>query len=50
MPTYWLPKDSGKKVGIARIIANILLDHESFLLWVAGWGIWPNSEHNDLFK
>ena len=50
VPTYMLPKDSGKKVGIARIIANSLLDHKSFLLWVTATGIWSSSEHCDLFN
>jgi hypothetical protein len=50
VPIYRLPKDAGKKVGVARIIANCLLDHESFLLWVTTTAIWPSSEHCDLFN
>jgi hypothetical protein len=49
MPTYFLPKDSGAKVGLARVVSNILLERGPFVFWVTGTGIWPSSEHLDLF-
>lgn len=49
IPNYPLPKDSGKKVALARLIVNLLLDHGPFYLWVTATGIWPSSEHLDLF-
>lgn len=49
MPSYFLPKDSGAKVGISRIIANTFLDAGPTVLWITEWGIWPSAEHMDLF-
>lgn len=49
IPNYRLPKDSGMKVGLARLIVNLLLDHGPFCLWVTATGIWSSSEHLDLF-
>lgn len=49
VPNYRLPKDSGVKVALARLIANFLLDRGPFLLWVTGTGIWSSGEHLDLF-
>ncbi len=49
VPSYFLPKDSGIKVGIARIVANTFLDRGPAVLWINEWGIWPSSQHMDLF-
>jgi len=49
VPTYRIPLDSGAKVALARRIAGALLNCGSALLWITGWGIWPSSEHLDLF-
>jgi hypothetical protein len=50
VPSYFLPKDSGAKVCLARIIANTFLDVGPTVLWINETGIWPNSEHLDLFS
>ncbi len=47
--TFEIPKDSGAKVALARRIANMLLERGPVLLWITGWGVWPSSEHFDLF-
>jgi len=49
MPCYFLPKDSGAKVALARIIANTFLDQGPSVLWINEWGIWPGAEHMHLF-
>ncbi|WP_321469932.1 hypothetical protein [uncultured Paludibaculum sp.] len=49
IPNYRLPKDSGKKVALARLLGNLFLDHGPFFLWVTGTGIWSSAEHLDLF-
>ena len=49
VPAYFLPKDSGPKVGLARIIANIFLECGPALLWITDTGIYSSAEHMDLF-
>jgi hypothetical protein len=49
VPSYILPKDSGAKVGLARVIANTFLDRGAALLWITETGVWPSAEHMDLF-
>lgn len=49
VPNYCLPKDSGKKVGLARIISNVLLDHGPFIFWITGTDVWSSARHSDLF-
>lgn len=48
LPSYFVPKDSGAKVGLARILANSFLDRGPVLLWITGIGIWQSAEHMDL--
>jgi hypothetical protein len=50
VPSYLLPKDSGAKVGLARIIASTFLEQGPAILWINEWGIWPSSEHMDIFS
>ena len=50
VPCYYLPKDSGAKVGLARIVANIFLDRGPTVLWINETGIWSSAEHMDLFS
>jgi len=49
VPSYFIPKDSGPKVGLARIIANTYLDRGPALLWITETGIYSSAEHMDLF-
>jgi hypothetical protein len=49
VPSYFLPKDSGAKVWLARVLADAFLDRGPTLLWITETGIWPTSEHMDLF-
>lgn len=48
MPCYQLPVASGQKVGLARIIANVLLDRGPVLMWITETGIFRSAEHLDL--
>jgi hypothetical protein len=47
--SYFLPKDSGEKVALSRIIANNFLQRGAAVLWVRETGIWRSAEHMDLF-
>src|SRR5436305_15165372 len=49
VPSYFLPKNSGAKVGLARVVSNILLDRGPVVLWITDTGIWSSTEHIDLF-
>jgi hypothetical protein len=49
VPSYFLPDDSGAKVGLARVIANTFLDRGVAILWLTEFGIWSSAEHVDLF-
>lgn len=48
VPNYRVPIDSGRKISLARVIANVLLEHGPFLLWFTETGVWPSSEHIQL--
>jgi hypothetical protein len=50
VPSYFLPKDSGAKLGVARTIANTFLDAGPTVLWINDAGVWPSAEHMDLFS
>jgi hypothetical protein len=50
VPSNFLPVDSGRKVALARIIANTMLDRGPAILWITETGIWGSSEHMDLFN
>lgn len=45
-----LPEDSGAKVAIARTLVGAILSRGPTVLWINEWGVWPSSEHPDLFK
>ena len=49
VPSYFLPKESSPKVGLARLIANTFLNRGPALLWITEYGIWGSLEHIDLF-
>lgn len=49
VPNYRLPKDSGEKVVLARVISNALVNLGPFVLWITETGVWPTAEHLDLF-
>ncbi len=49
VPSFFLPKDSGRKVALSRIIADALLRRGPIVLWITATGIWPSSQHMNLF-
>jgi hypothetical protein len=49
LPSYFLPKDSGPKVGLGRVLANTFLDRGPAILWMTETGIFSSAEHRDLF-
>ena len=49
VPSYFIPKDSSAKVGLARVLANLFLDETGgAILWINETGIWQSAEHMDL--
>ena len=47
---YRLPVDTGKKTGIACVLAQCLADAQKpGLFWITGWGIWKSCENMSLF-
>lgn len=44
-----LPGDSGTKTAMARALSRILLARGGAVVLFTGWGVWPSSEHRDLF-
>ena len=49
VPSYFSPQDSSKKVILARLIANTLLDRGPALLWLTEFGTWGDAEQPDIF-
>lgn len=44
-----LPKDSGRKVALCRTLASIMSFADGPIVWVTATGVWPSSEHMELF-
>jgi hypothetical protein len=40
-----LPRDSGKKVALAKLIVRRFDPNESLLVWIGNWVVWPSSGH-----
>lgn len=47
--TYYLPKDSGAKTALARLLINEVLAEKSIVLILEEIGVWTSSENNFLF-
>jgi hypothetical protein len=43
-----LPRDSGAKVAIARMVAALMATPPEVLLWLRNWDVWPSSGHQPL--
>lgn len=39
------PKDSGKKVGLARLVFQLLDTDSDLFLWLQNWNVWPSCGH-----
>jgi hypothetical protein len=46
---YSIPRDSGEKTALSRLIDYLLLRNSSACVYVSGWSVWPSSENLDLF-
>jgi hypothetical protein len=42
---FKLPKDSGRKVWLARFLYSFLDPSPELLIWLGEWGVWSSSEH-----
>ena len=49
VPSLWIPKDSGAKVALSRCLMSLFLKRGGALVWITETGVWPSSEHEDLF-
>jgi len=47
---YEIPKDSGRKTALARLLASLVNGDSKSLFWITGYGIWPSSENRELFR
>lgn len=43
------PIDTGRKVGLARILYSLLEPSPGLLIWLGDWNVWPSSQHMPLF-
>jgi len=48
VPSYFLPKDSGAKVAVARALTSVFLERGPSVLWITNTKVWPSSGHMDL--
>src|SRR5690348_3545097 len=46
---YSIPRDSGAKTALSRLLAYLLLRTSNVCVYVSGWGVWPSSENLELF-
>jgi hypothetical protein len=49
VPSYFLPKDSGAKLALARTVARTFLERGTSILWITDTKVWTSSGHMDLF-
>ncbi|MBI4707732.1 MAG: hypothetical protein HY761_07400 [Candidatus Omnitrophica bacterium] len=48
--TYLIPKDTGKKTALARIIADIINENEDGCYLITDFGIYPSCDNRDIFN
>jgi hypothetical protein len=46
---FRFPKDSGRKVSLARFLYSLVEPSPETLLWLDDWTVWPSSQHMPLF-
>ena len=46
---YSIPRDSGAKTALSRVLDYLVLRNSSVCVYVSGWSVWPSSENLDLF-
>jgi hypothetical protein len=49
LSSFAIPADTGKKTGLAKLLADVAANGSESLVWVTGYGIWPSSENMALF-
>jgi hypothetical protein len=47
---FALPRDSGRKVWLARFIYGLVDPSPELLIWLGDWGVWPSGQHMPLFS
>jgi hypothetical protein len=45
-----LPKDSGRKVWLARFLYGLVDPSPELLMWLGDWAVWPSNQHMPLFS
>jgi hypothetical protein len=47
--SYLLPRDTGKKTSIARVLTGCVDATEPGLFWITGWSVFPTCQNMSLF-
>jgi hypothetical protein len=47
--SFAIPADTGKKTGLAKLLADVAGGGSECLVWITGYGVWPSSENMALF-
>ena len=47
---FVLPRDSGRKVWLARFLYGLLDPSPELLIWLGDWAVWPSGQHMPLFS
>lgn len=45
-----LPRDSGRKVWLARFLYGLAEPSPEVLIWIGDWAVWPSGQHMPLFS
>ena len=46
---FALPKDSGRKVWLARLLYGATDQSPEVMMWLGDWAVWPSCQHMPLF-
>jgi hypothetical protein len=47
---FALPRDSGRKVWLARFLYGLVDPSPELLIWLGDWAVWPSGQHMPLFS
>jgi hypothetical protein len=47
---FALPRNSGRKVSLARFLYGLAEPSPEVLIWIGDWAVWPSGQHMPLFS
>jgi hypothetical protein len=47
---FVLPRDSGRKIWLARFLYGLVEPSPEVLIWIGDWAVWPSGQHMPLFS